>query len=136
MPKAKTTPKNERKEKVPTKIRIPSLDCKPLTNCVKPNHTKRGEKVPTQIPIPSLDCKPLTNWLKQITQREGKLHCTTMAFRDFKDVITLQNSRLVAYHFWTTGESVQVVLKVTLSSPCLWASFHPLSSLSMVSARK
>jgi hypothetical protein len=107
MPKAKTTAKNKRKE-----------------------------KVPTQIPIPSIDRKPLTNRMKQITQREGKLHCTTMAFGDFKDVITFQNSSLVAYHFWTTGESVQVVLKVTLSSPCLWASFHPLSSLSMVSARK
>jgi hypothetical protein len=28
-----------------------------------------------------------------------------------------------------------VICKVTLSSPCLWASFHPLSPLSVVSAR-
>lgn len=83
MPKAKTTPPNERKE-----------------------------KVPTQIPIPSLDRKPLTNRVKQITQREGKLHCSTMALGDLEDAITLQNSRLVAYHFWTSGENVQVVLIV------------------------
>jgi hypothetical protein len=29
----------------------------------------------------------------------------------------------------------RVIRKVTLSSPCLWASFHPLSALSVVSAK-
>jgi hypothetical protein len=83
MPKAKTTPKNERKE-----------------------------KVPTQIPIPSLDHKPLTNRVNQLTQREGKLHCTNLALGDLEDVITPKNSSLVAYHFWTTDESVRVELIV------------------------
>jgi hypothetical protein len=30
---------------------------------------------------------------------------------------------------------IKVICKVTLSTPCLWASFHPLSSLSVVSAK-
>ncbi len=29
----------------------------------------------------------------------------------------------------------EVIRKVTLSSPCLWASFHPLSLLPMVSTK-
>jgi len=29
----------------------------------------------------------------------------------------------------------RVIRKVTLSSPCLWASFHPLSPLSVVCAK-
>jgi hypothetical protein len=40
---------------------------------------------------------------------------------------------IMVWPFWV--DIIRVIRKVTVSSPSLWASFHPLSSLSVVSTK-
>jgi hypothetical protein len=49
---------------------------------------------------------------------------------------TFISNTLIPLNLLLKFELNRVISQVTLASPCLWASFHPLSLLSVVSAKE
>jgi hypothetical protein len=59
-------------------------------------------------------------------------------YQEISEVVRLGNEMIIcnlSLELSKGGPFNRVICKVTLSSSCLWASFHPLSSLLVVSRK-